>query len=485
MLSLNAFLLKTQDLRSTSIHTNSVVLSYNQLQQEVLKTVQALNNLDIVENENVAIMGYNDIDYIKIVLALWQIKAVPVLINPKLPVNEIDEQLNSSTCKLVLISKNNVSFPTKLNIKTITYPLAEVKNKNDLELADELDPEATALIIFTSGTSGNSKGVELSFNSLKQSAVDGDQVINHTKNCRWLASLPFYHVGGFSIITRALLYNASVIIPLSQKTSSLADAFIKFKPNYCSLVPTQLKRLLEDGVQPNEELQNILIGGGVIDKRLVFNALENGWHITVVYGSTETASFITALTEDEMFDKPGSVGKTVKPNQIVIVNENKNQIPVGEVGYVTIFSTSLMKGYYDNERDTEAKLNNGVYYSDDVGYLDEDGYLFLESRKDDMIITGGENVYPNEVENRIIEHPDISDAVVFPIKDDEWGEIVSAVIVLNNNSSEISLSELAEFLDENLAHFKIPKKLFIRNELPRNEMGKLSKASLAEMISGQ
>jgi acyl-CoA synthetase (AMP-forming)/AMP-acid ligase II len=222
------------------------------------------------------------------------------------------------------------------------------------------------------------------------------------------------------------MHNTSICIPKSLNTSSLADAFKKFKPNYSSLVPTQLKRLLEAGVKPNKELKNVLVGGGVMDQRLMYNAIEEGWHINLVYGSTETASFVTALAEDEIYYKPGSVGKAVKPNRIVIVNDNRHQVDIGEVGFVTISSTALMKGYYNIPEDTRNKLENGFYFSDDVGYLDDEGYLFLEARKDDMIITGGENVYPFEVENRIIGHRDISDVGVFAVKDDEWGEIVCA-----------------------------------------------------------
>ena len=485
MLSLDAFLLKTQELNSTAIHTTSSKLTFNQLRQEVLKTLQALLKFEIKEDDNVAIIGYNDIDYIKLVLALWQIKAVPVLINPSLTAIEIEEQITTSNCKNVLVSKAAGSIPTNPDINSINYPLKQVKVKSEPEIADNLDPAATAIIIFTAGTTGSAKGVELSFNSLKQSAKNGDQVIHHTNNDKWLASLPFYHIGGFSIITRALLHNASIVIPKSLDTTSLANAFKEFKPNYCSLVPTQLKRLLEAGVNPNKELQNVLVGGGVIEQKLIFNAIEDDWHVTVVYGSTETASFITALTEDDIHYKSGSVGKAISPNKIVIVNDNGHQVEIGEVGFVTISSTSLMKGYYNNPEESGNKLENGLYFSDDVGYLDDEGYLFLEARKDDMIVTGGENVYPFEVENRIIEHPDISDAGVFAISDEEWGELVSAAIVLYNSRTEIDLDELADFLEESLAPYKIPKKLFVMDELPRNELGKLSRGSLAEMLSGE
>jgi O-succinylbenzoic acid--CoA ligase len=485
MLSLDAFLLKTQELNSTAIHTTSSKLTYDQLRKEVLKTLHALLKYEINEDDNVAIIGYNDIDYIKLVLALWQLKAVPVLINPNLTTIEIEEQVTTSNCNNVLVSKNAGSIHINLDINTINYPLKQVKDKSKGEFADSLDPAATAIIIFTAGTTGSAKGVELSFNSLKQSAKNGDQIIHHTKNDKWLASLPFYHIGGFSIVTRALLHNASISIPDSLSTSSLKEAIKKFKPNYCSLVPTQLKRLLEAGAKPNKDLKNVFVGGGVVDQKLISNSIEEDWHVTVVYGSTETASFITALSEDEVYFKPGSVGKAVKPNKIFIVNDIRHQVDIGEVGFVTISSTSLMKGYYNNPDETGTTLDNGFYYSDDVGHLDDEGYLFLEARKDDMIITGGENVYPIEVENRIIEHPDIYDVGVFPLGDDEWGEIVCATIVLNDNRAEINLTELTDFLEESLAPYKIPKKLFFRNELPRNELGKLSRTALAEIFVGE
>ena len=264
LFSLDAFLLKTQELSSTAIQTTSSKFTYDQLRQEVLKTTQTLLKQGITENENVAIVGYNDIDYIKLVLALWQFNAVPVLINPKLTANEIEEQIITSKCKNVLVSKDVDSFSINIDINTIYYPIKQIKDKTNPEVAGSLDPAATALVIFTAGTTGRSKGVELSFNSLKQSTKNGDQIIDHANNDKWLASLPFYHIGGFSIITRALLHNSLIVIPKSLDTSSLANAFVKFKPNYCSLVPTQLKRLLEAEVKPNKELNKVLVGGGVV-----------------------------------------------------------------------------------------------------------------------------------------------------------------------------------------------------------------------------
>jgi O-succinylbenzoic acid--CoA ligase len=480
MLSINAFLLRTQELTSTAIQSNSIHMNYEQLGEAVFKVMGFLKNSGIKEGENVAIIGNNDSELIISVLALWQIKAVPVLINPRLAENEIKEQIITADCNSILVSKNIDSSSLNLNRNVILFP-SDIDNiADDQNVIEELDPENTAVIIFTAGTSGNAKGVELSFNNLMQSAKIGDQVIHHSNNDKWLLSLPIFHVGGFSIITRALLFGTTIIIPADLQTDSLSTAMNNFKPTLCSFVPTQLFRLLETETNPNDELRSVLLGGGYIDQKLITDSIYSGWHITKVYGATETGSFVTALSGEELFDKPKSAGKAVKPNQIVIVNENRIQIPWGEVGEIAVYSPAVMKGYYQNKEETGNKFKDDFYMTADIGFLDEDGYLFIESRKSDLIVTGGENVFPFEVENRITEHQDILDAAVFPLKDDDWGEIVAAAVVLQDPEKTIALEDFEEFLKKDLAGFKVPKKLFFEESLPRNELGKIVRSKLTE-----
>ncbi|MFB3055707.1 MAG: hypothetical protein ACE1ZQ_00920, partial [Ignavibacteriaceae bacterium] len=130
------------------------------------------------------------------------------------------------------------------------------------------------------------------------------------------------------------------------------------------------------------------------------------------------------------------------------------------------------------------KIEDGFYYTGDIGFVDANGYLFIEARRTDLIVTGGENVNPNEVEKRLIEHPEIVDAAVFPLKDDDWGEIVAAAIVLKNKKSSIGLDDIQEFLKDDLAGFKMPKKLFVEKELPRNELEKILRSKLIVKYEG-
>ena len=175
-----------------------------------------------------------------------------------------------------------------------------------------------AVIIFTSGSTNKSKGIILSFNSLYNSAINSNQLLRYTHSDRWLASLPFYHIGGFSIITRSLLFGIPLIIPDSLSIEDLIVSLNKWQPTFISLVAAQLKKLVDDEVSPNYEIKNCLIGGGFSDMELIVKAYELGWPVNIVYGSTETSSFVTALLKDEILIKPNSVGRAVPTNRIRI-----------------------------------------------------------------------------------------------------------------------------------------------------------------------
>ena len=480
MPSINAFLLRTQKQDVDAIRTTKRILDYSALRDVVAHTAFQLKELGIAPDDKTAVLYNHNADFIIRILALWQIGAVPVPVSTRFTEPEIDELLENTDCNSIIIDEDLSHL--KLNSQKLQVS-NDAKPKERFLTEEELNPEKTAVIIFTSGSSGKAKGVELSFNSLLQSAKIGNQLLNQTSGDRWLASLPFYHIGGFSIISRALVFSASIDIPDSLNTEGLTASLDEFHPTLISLVPTQLKRLIENSVNPDKELRYTLLGGGHVDNKLFSSAMYDGWNPVKVYGATETSSFVTALTADEWLDKPKSAGKPLKPNLIKIVSESRFPLNAGDVGEIAIYSPALMKGYYNNESETEEKLEDGFYFSGDVGYLDADGYLFIEAKRTDLIISGGENVNPLEVEKAITEHPDIDDAVVFPVKDEEWGELVAAAIVMKENSDKIDLETLENFLKKEIAGYKIPKKIFFENELPKSDLGKVLRAQLVEKYS--
>ena len=203
-------------------------------------------------------------------------------------------------------------------------------------------------------------------------------------------------------------------------------------------------------------MEYVFLGGGPISSVLCEEAINKSWQIIKVYGSTETCSMVTALLLNEVKQKPDSVGKALGTNKIKIKSMSKNDpddfCGSGEVGEIVVSAQALFKKYYNDQLTTDKVLKNGWYHTGDCGWLDEDGYLYVSARREDLIITGGENVNALDVQDVLKSHSLIEDAFVFALKDDVWGQIVCAAVV----SKKISELEIINFLKENIASYKIP-----------------------------
>lgn len=446
---------------SSVIVYNGEKISYNELFNSVIKTAAYLNEQRIKQNDIVPLLYENSSEFIVLVLSLWQLGAVPVPLNSKLLSKDLNEQINFINPSIVLKSGEFKNLSTE--VKSLTIPFNELKDQGDL-INPDFDTDKIALILFTSGSSGKPKAVMLTLNNLIQSAVIGNNVLNQTSEDRWLASLPFYHIGGFSIIFRTLFYGASIIIPESLSNKHLAESIINYKPTLASFVSNQLKYLVDEKLIPPEELRTVLLGGGFSDKDLILNAIEKGWNIAKVYGSTETSSFVTFMNSEEVKKKLEASGKVIQPNEIIISEE----------GEIAVKSPAVMKGYFNNDEETIAKLKNDFYHTGDTGFLDDEGYLFVKAKKNDLIVTGGENVNPVEVENAILSNSKIKDVCVVGVQDEKWGQIVSAAVVLKDNIN-LSQDELKNYLKKKLASFKIPKRIIFVKDLPKSGLGKIKR----------
>ncbi len=476
---------------NTAVITERCTLSYSELQKESVEAAGILLNSGVVKDDYVPVLCENNKDFIILVLALWLIDAVPVPINIKLTQKEIEQLLLISKSKKIFVHENLWKSPPDgragipvgkdnfAGLPKIIFPLDKNDEKN-FSIASSNDINRTAVVIFTSGSTAAPKGVMLSFKNLIRSAEIGNQILNQTSKDRWLASLPFYHIGGFSIITRALLYGASLIIPTSSDTKDFVKCIAKFKPSLASFVSTQLKRLLDNKIKPNQELRNVLLGGGFVDDELISSAVQNGWKIIKVYGSSETSSFVSALAFNEIKIKGNSVGKVLFPNKIKIVDENRKTLPAGVSGEIVVMSDSVMKGYLNNEEETVKRLADGHYFTGDIGRLDDDGYLFIEARRSDLIITGGENVNPLEIENAILQHKKIRECCVVGLENKTWGHIVAAAVVPAD--TKMNKTEITKFLQGKLAGYKIPKKFLFVDKLPENALGKIEKEKVKNLF---
>lgn len=467
---------------SVFIISSKKEISYREFEESAAKLASYFEDKGLKEGDNVAVISDNNPDFILLIFSLWKVKAVPVPINTKLLPKEIIEQIKFAGCRYILIHENFHKRINPSNITQVTFPIQVKQESAEITSVKKFDKDNTALMLFTSGSSGKSKAVMLSFENLIRSYLTGDQILEQNYKDRWLASLPFYHIGGFSIIVRAFLSGALVIIPDSLKNEDIIKAFKKYKPTLASLVSTQLQRLIENNIKPNRELKNILIGGGFTSDELSLEAIKKGWNITKVYGSTEVSSFVSAITMNDILKKPSSSGKALYPNEILIVNDKKKKVPLGTRGEIIVKSPAVTKGYYNNPEETKQKIINEFYFTGDIGYMDNEGYLFVEARRIDLIISGGENILPKEVESAILTHPSVEDAFVFGLDNTEWGQEAAAAIVLKKEK-EINTTEIRKFLKNKLAGYKIPRKIFFIDEIPKTFLGKVQKEKLLELIS--
>jgi o-succinylbenzoate---CoA ligase len=366
---------KLLNLNYQSPHTPAVISSDKIITYEELEIQSSALALKLSENisgnEYVGIYLDNSPDYITAIVALWKLGAVPVPLNLLAAEDELLKVVSITSLKTIITDKirsQQIKHLGSVDIIPIDLQKIDFEKPSQRFIISEFNENDEAVVIFTSGSSGGPKGVVHTFHSLLGSIVNGNEIFKHKPSDRWLASLPFYHIGGFQIICRALYYKAAVIIPQSLQTEEITEAINEFKPTHASFVSAQLKRLLDNQTKPNNEMRCSLIGGGFIDKKLMLDAKISGWHPVKVYGSSETASFVCALSENDIEEKGDSTGKPIGNNQIKIVDEKGIECPFQTEGEIVIKSDSLFKNYLNNESETKNKLKQDSYFTGDLGY---------------------------------------------------------------------------------------------------------------------
>jgi len=459
-----------------AIITHQNIIPYNELEKKVLLTATYLASIGIKENTKAAILSRNNPEYVVYLLALWSLNACAVPLNIKLSDTELTDIINFSDAEFLFYNEKekrnlSVAIPCEAFIKSLP-------ESGPFEFS-EINPDCISVIIFTSGVSGKPKGAMHSLNDFLNSADNSQDLLSQSQADKWLASLPFYHIGGLSIITRTFRFGSSLIIPESLKHTDLRDSLDNQKPTLVSLVSTQLKRLLETDWKPGKELKNLLLGGGFANEELIKEAVSIGCKISNVYGSTETSALVTANSPSNVSRKPLSVGKPLGENKIFIENDVLKLSQYGLSGEVLIEGNSLFHGYYKDQYAASKKLINGKYHTGDIGYIDKDGDLFIQARRTDLIITGGENVNPIEVELFLNAIPGIKESCVFALPDKEWGQVVAAALVMNR---KISVDTIIEFMRGKTAGFKVPKRFFPVEKLPRTSLGKIMREKVKEEI---
>jgi O-succinylbenzoic acid--CoA ligase len=294
-----------------------------------------------------------------------------------------------------------------------------------------------------------------------------------------LLCMPLFHVGGLAIAWRSVINGTTITLLPKFDVQEVLEAIAFEKVTIISLVPTMLTRLLQHPNWQNlQKLRAILLGGAPASSELIDRCLQLTLPIMPTYGMTETASQITTLLPHEVAIRRGSSGLPLFGNRLRIVDEHQRDLEVGVIGQILVQGSSVMSGYLHQSDDKT--IRDGWFYTGDLGYLDRDRYLYVVSRRSDLIISGGENIYPTEIESILLENPAIAEVCVVGVSDREWGEIVVAVIVAK---AQLSLAEIRGFCEQkSLARYKLPKSIYIWEALPKTASGKLLRQEIRDRL---
>jgi long-chain acyl-CoA synthetase len=358
--------------------------------------------------------------------------------------------------------------------------------------ADHADPddEHPSVLLYTSGTTGDPKGVMISAESVLQLCGMQGPPLGFHDHVTSLVAMPLFHLGGFGYAALGLSVGAfTVLHPEVDPVEMLRDVE-RFRVTHMLGVPAVLGMLLDCPALPEVDLSSLEVtayGASPIPEKLLrraLDALPGG--LAQVYGSTETCSAITVLTPED-HHRPeliGSAGRPLPEARVTIVEPGTGKpAGVGEPGEITVKAPSLMSGYWNNPDETSAVMTtDGWYHTGDIGHLDADGYLHVTDRIDDMIISGGENVFPGEVERVLLTHPGVREAAVVGCPDDRWGHAVTAAVTAAPGQG-ISPGDVIEFARNRMAHYKCPTAVHVVAELPRNAAGKIMRRALRTQLA--
>lgn len=487
---------------ATALRFLGDTITWDVLRRRVVALADALSHRGVGFGDRVMILMLNRTEFVESVLAVNSLGAIAVPLNFRLTPAEIAFLVED--CEARVMITEAVLAPVAVGVRDI-QPLLDtivaaggstgdgVLGYEDLvnEPGDAHGPrdipdipdDSPALIMYTSGTTGRPKGAVLTHTNLTGQTMTGLYTTGADINGDvGFVGVPFFHIAGIgNLLIGMLLGTPTVIYPLGAfDPGQLLDVLAAEKVTGIFLVPAQWQAVCaEQHARPRDlKLRVMSWGAAPAPDALLreMSATFPGTQILAAFGQTEMSPVTCMLLGDDAIRKRGSVGKVIPTVAARVVDENMNDVPVGEVGEIVYRAPTLMSGYWNNPEATAEAFAGGWFHSGDLVRMDEEGYVWVVDRKKDMIISGGENIYCAEVENVLAGHPRIVEVAVIGRAHQKWGEVPIAVAAVAGD--ELRLDDLEEFLAERLARYKHPKALEIVDALPRNPAGKVLKTEL-------
>lgn len=345
---------------------------------------------------------------------------------------------------------------------------------------------APILLCYTSGSTGRAKGVLLTQQALMCNAANSVDMHGLTQDDRVLTTLPLFHVGGLNIQTLpALQAGCTVTLHAKFDADATFDAIERQRITLTVLVPAQLDAMLAHPRWAGADfssLRMISTGSTQVPMRIIQAVHARGLPLIQVWGATETAPIAACLHADEALRKAGSTGRAARHGELRIVDVDGRDLPPGKPGEVLARGGNLMSGYWRDPQASARALADGWFHSGDLGHLDDEGFLYIDGRIKDMIISGGENVSPAEVEAVLLEHPQVAEAAVVGRADERWGEVIVAVVALQPGST-LTREQLLGMCEGRIARFKHPKDVLFVDAMPRTALGKVRKEDVRRLVA--
>jgi fatty-acyl-CoA synthase len=452
------------------------------------------------EGEVVAYLGFNHPANLILLFACARIGAILLPLNWRLAAPEHARVLADAAARVIIIEKGFVAHAESLRAGwpdalwlTLESAVPGWSSWQDVEPAatpvgprDEDAKSDPVLLCYTSGSTGAPKGVVLTQEALLCNALNSTHMHDLTSADRILTTLPLYHVGGLNILTLPALHaGATVELHPRFDPNETFDAVERRRITLTVLVPAQLTLMMEHPRWPQADLSSLRVittGSTIVSASFVRRMNARGPLLVQVYGSTETSPIATYLRARDAERKAGSAGLPALHCEVRVVDAKGRDLPLGSNGEIFVRGANVMRDYWKRPEQTARVLEGGWYHSGDIGHFDAEGYLYVVARNNDMIISGGENIYPAEIEAVLEECPAIAEASVVGRPDERWGETVVVAVALKPGAV-MSEAEVLALLAGRIARYKQPREVRFVAALPRSAIGKVKKQELRALVT--